>query len=523
MKFLFGAGINESQVPNIHECGSQSQNFELSKDSYKLVPRPPFDLKITAPNAAPIRGIMQLVKRNDSATTLVQAGATVYEYNGTVMSSRGTCVTSSQLRGNYWSLDDYIVITDLQKATVVKKWDGTTFSTQTTGLGVDLYAKYGIVHNGRMWLFNVTSGAVDTPHLMVASAFENATSFSTTQAAVDGTFTTGLEAFYILSPDLRPINGVALTLAGDLVISTIEGRLFRLTGSSAADYAFVPFYPGSQCVGNESMASIGNDIIYLGKGGRIDALSSTQNYGDVSADDLSRYIPESTSGLTDAITVYDQQNQKVLMFVAGKVLVLFKDILYGGAVVSEKGEKAKLSPWSIYTTNDDSNFNTAAAAYIRIPGETGYSVFFGDDTGRLFNLNGEGFGDAGDTDILVTRTSRFIDKSDGMDFMRHITRGAVQYRRLSELEFSITLDWGDEYNSSTATVMLDGPPSTDIGAYFGGNIYFGGTAYFNQGFSFANKISHKNFSNVGKAPGCFVTFSAESSVNTFQIDNVELM
>ncbi len=67
------------------------------------------------------------------------------------------------LRGTYWSLGDYLVITDLSKATVAKKWDGSTFSTLTTGLGASLYAKYGVVHQGRVWLANVTT-STDTPH-----------------------------------------------------------------------------------------------------------------------------------------------------------------------------------------------------------------------------------------------------------------------------------------------------------------------------------------------------------------------
>lgn len=521
MKIFFGAGLNEWQTPNIAEAAKGSYNFDLSKDSYKLVPRKPFDLKGTATNAGDIRGIMQLVKRDDTETTLIQAGNVVYQWNGSsTWTSKGSCTATSQLRDTYWPLGDYLVITDLQKNDVVKKWDGTTFSAITTGLGSSLYAKYGIVHKGRVWLFNVKT-ATDTPHLMVASAFEDPTSYSTSQRAVTGTFSTGLEAFYMLTPDLRPINGAALSVAGDLIVSTTEGRLFKLTGSTATDYKWIDFYPGSQAVGNESIASIGNDIVYMRKGGNIDSIVATDTYGDVSADDLSRWIPDTVRNLADSITVYDQQNQKVFFFVANKVLVLFKDILIGGALADDKGQGGKFSPWSVYRTGDPANFTTAAAKYMRRPGTTQTSVYFGANDGRIFDLNGEGLsGDAGSYAIQTVRKTRMIEQSE-VDFLRSVTRGSVQYRRLNEVGLNIELDFADEYATSTASLTLKGPPSQTGNVYFGGAIYFGGLHYFGQGFAFADKISHQNFSFTGTGLGASVTISLLTT-KQYQIDNIEL-
>lgn len=518
MKLYFGGGLNEQQQPDVNEAASGSYNFELSKDQNRLGPRSPFDLKGTAPNAGDIRGIMQLVKRNDSETTLVQAGTTVYLWDGSsTFTNKGSCTSGSKLRDVYWSLGDYLVITDLAKLTPVSKWDGATFSTITTGLGSTLYAKYGIVHNGRVWLFNVTAGS-DTPHLMVASAFEDPTSYSTTQRAVTGTFTTGLEAFYMLTPDLRPINGVAKTLAGDLIVSTVEGSLFKLQGSSATDYKWVNFYPGSQAVGTESIVSTGNDIMYMRKGGNIESLAATDQYGDVAADDLSRWIPEQVRNQTGCTAVYDQQNQKVLFFLPSKVLVLFKDILYGGALVGEGQERAKISPWSVYRTDHASNFETSAAKYMRRPGTTETTVYFGANDGKVFDLNGSGTsGDGGTTSIQLVRSSRLIGSS-----VRHITRGNVQYRRVNQVSLNIEMDWADEYNSSTATVTLKGPGAGDVGVYFGSSVYFGGSIYFGQGFAFSDRVTHQNFSAVGRGPAAFITLSALTAVN-WQVDHLELL
>jgi len=521
MKVFFGGGLNESQAPDIAEAADGSYNFELAPYSYKLAPRSPFDLVATATNASDVRGIMQLVKRDDTSTTLIQAADTVYKWDGaTTFSSVGSCSATSQLRDTYWSLGDYSVITDIQKLTVVKKWDGTTFSTLSTGLGASLFAKYGVVHQGRVWLFNVTTSS-DTPHLMVASAFENPQSYDTTQRATSGTFSTGLEAFYMLTPDLRPINGAIKTVAGDLVISTTEGSLFKLSGTSATNYKWDNFYPSSNAVGTESMVSTGNDVMYMRKGGNIESLLATQKYGDVESDDISRWIFSTVSGLTAAKAVYDNRKQKVYFFVMNKVLVLFKDLLYGGVLAGETGEKKQLSPWSVYRTLHSTNFSTSAAKFMRAPGTTTMNVYFGGSGGQIFNMNGTGSGDGGSSNIQVLRKTRFLDKRDGIDFLRHITRGNVQYRRLRAISLSIELDWGDEYNTSTASITLKGVPSSDIGAYYGGSAYYGGAFYYNAGFTFANKISHQNFSMVGRGPGCTMTLSTLDSVD-YQVDNIEI-
>lgn len=522
MKISFGAGLNENQYPSLHEAYIASQNFDLFKDASHLSPRKSFDLEGTATNAGDIRGFLQLVKRDGTETTLIQAANTVYQWDGaSTFTVVGSCGATSQLRDAYWALDNYIVIADLQKLSVVQKWDGTTLSTLTTGLGVDFYAKYVIVHQGRVWFFNVTT-STDTPHLIVASEFETPTSYDTTKRVLDQSFTSGDEAFYMLSPDLRPINGVAL-FHGDMVISTVEGHLYKLTGVDSTTYAWEDFYAGSAAVGDESIVNTGNDVMYMRRGGSIESLRTTQEYGDTAADDLSRWIPQTVKNLTTAIAIYDQQNQKVLFFVYGKVLVLFKDILFGGAVIDDQGTKQKLSPWSVYVTTDSGQFNCAAAKYMREPGTSNFNVFFGASDGRIFKLNGTSDGDAGSANIRVVRTLRFFGKEDAkINFSAHITRGLIQYRRLADLDFNITLDWGDEYNQSTATIPLKGAPADDVGVFYGGDVYYGGDFYYNSGFEFASKIAHQNASWVGKGSGCSVVMTTLDT-QQYQVDNIELM
>jgi hypothetical protein len=285
----------------------------------------------------------------------------------------------------------------------------------------------------------------------------------------------------------------------------------------------VDFYPHSASLSDEAMTSTGNDIQYMRQGAAIESLKATQNYGDVASDDLSRWIPETIKNQTGAIAVYDQQNQKVLWFLSGasKVLAFYKDLFYGGCQIDDAGNKAALSPWSVYKTDHDSAFTTSAAKYMRLPGTQNFSVLFGDSSGRIFDLNGDGVGDAGAVDITLVRKTRFMGKESGLDYTRRIPKGRINYQRTQQCTLNITLDWGDEYNSSTASVTLDGPLPTDVAAYFGGNVYFGGAVYFNQVAATSSVKSHIKTDWVGRGSVVTKTVSNTDSVR-FQVDNIEL-
>jgi hypothetical protein len=327
----------------------------------------------------------------------------------------------------------------------------------------------------------------------------------------------------MLTPDLKPINGVA-TFHGDLVISTEKGRLFRLTGSDARDFKWIDFYANSAAIGTEAMVNGGNDIYYMRNGGNIESLIATQQYGDVSADDLSRWIPDQVSGLTGAIAVYDQSNQKILWFTGTKVLVLYKDLLIGGCVVDEQGQKAKLSPWSVYRTDHASGFAASAARYMRRPGGSSYSVYFGDSLGTVYDLNGSGDGDAGNTSINGIRNTRFLEPAMlGIDYRSRNLSGVVRYQQTEECTIALTVDWADEYNTSTANITLNGATGgTDNGGYFGGAYYFGGVVFFGGTPNQSGKKAKKQFSLVGHSDVLTKQISWTNSAR-FHIDNVELM
>lgn len=265
------------------------------------------------------------------------------------------------------------------------------------------------------------------------------------------------------------------------------------------------------------MASMGNDVVYMRKGGNIESLRATDTSGDVSADDISRWMPDQVKDLSDSITVYDQTNQKVHFFVGGKDIVLFKDILYSGS---------NLSPWSIYKTELAFDFNTNAAIYLRRPGENTYSVYVGDDSGNIYDMNGSGTGDDGDagtTNIITSRTSRIIDE---LNYKYSWLFGRVQYRRTGECDVKVSFDWSNEYNLSSSIITLKGPTADQSGVLYSNSgdvdYYYGGEFYYSESNAFLDKVSHQSFSPTGKAESFSVQVYLSTGVS-FQIDNIEFV
>jgi len=593
MRMTFDGGLNENDGTKPNEC-QEGYNFDLVFGDTNLTPRKPLDLKGTSTLGGEIAGIMQLIKRDDSETTIIfdddTSTPTIYLWDGdATFTSKRTVnlVTGSKLRGVYYPLDDVLSIVDISKNTPLMQWDGTSCTRHKTALtdaagasvtgitrsistatvtyagahgkaigdlitiiGADqagyngehevltvpttttltyavdsgtvtpatgtitadgevtLYAKYGAVHNGRLWLFNVTTDSSDTPHLMVASAFENIENFDTAARAEDGTVTAD-EAFYILTPDLKPINGVA-QFNKELIVSSVDGKLFRLTGNDATNYRWVDYYSGSAAIGTETMVNFGNDVALMRSGGRIDTLRQTDASGDVTVDDISRWIPDTVKDVTDAITVYDSDYQKIYFFVQGEVLVLYKENLYG----------TDSSPWGIFKTALTFNFNTSAAVRIRRPGLSTYSVYVGGATGEIYDLNGGGDGDEGTTGIQMKRRTNLIEElktKEGMLF------GSVQYRRKGAVDLNMSCDWSEEYNVTTATINLKGRDETDDPSppYYGADIYYNDTVYYNAGFAFDGKLTTQRFSPGGRGPSFFFEVNTDSIYN-FQVDHITL-
>lgn len=506
----FGGGLNQLDDERINpfEC-IEGENYLLCSDSGQFKPRPPFDLKGTATNAAEIRGIMQLVKRDNTETTLVQAEEVVYEWDGSTSwvvetpSSAANVTATSLLRASYWSLDDLLIITDLSLTSNVWQWDGTSMTEMTHAIAgvTSLYAKYSIVFQGRVWLFNVTTDASANPHMVLASEFENYDNYdnSVTPAAASLTYSA---PFFLLTPDLKEINGVA-TFFDTIVISTVSGKVFKIIGTDATNYAVSEFYPGSSALGQESMVNIGNDVLWMRRGGKVERLKATEQFGDTSIDDISRVIPNEVADSTGVISVYDERYQRVYLFGSNKILVIDKYAL----------EKQELSPWMKWTTQMSSNLDTKAATFLKRPGTEDYSVYFGGPNGEIYDINGTGGGDASMTLIRVYRKTPLVSQ---LDTMNDFIEGRISYRRINELDFNLEFEWTDEYADTLSVVKLK-DAVISAGTIFWGSgtapAYWGGDYYWNTAGLAEERVSTAGFSAVGKGPSFFLTTTVNSAVD----------
>lgn len=466
----------------------------------------------------------------------------IKEWDGTIFGTHkhgigdGTVTTATGFNGNGVSMiftssgsglvaDELVTITGLTPTA----WNGEHIVTAVSGSGVaytidnsnttatgelvweksvDLFARYAAVWNNRMVLFNITTDSNANPHMILVSAFEDPDNFDSSQRGASQLNSagglTGNEAFFLLSPDMRPINGIAVFF-NTIIISTIDGRLFKLTGTDSTDYAIIEYYAGSAATGVESIVNVGNDVMWLKRGGGIDRLSAVEQFGDVKADDISRFIPKEVQGISDSIAVYDEQRQRVHWFVDGKVLTLDKNMI---------AERPELSPWSIYKTAHQNGFNTNAATYIRDPDETTYDIYWGDDGGRIFKLNGSiHMGDSGDHPVETKRKFRFIDETELPTRHSNIT-GRTEYRRRGVANLLLDFDWGEEASVSRTTIPLKGiTVSTDANFWGETDNHWDDNQFWDEGTAPDDKLSTKGFSPTGKGRGFFLSTTIDTKID----------
>ncbi|KKM06737.1 hypothetical protein LCGC14_1741000 [marine sediment metagenome] len=466
LRLTFGGGlasaINAAEI-DVRESSS-GQNDILDVDEIKFRPRPSFDLAGTAPNGEAINGFVELIKSDGSVTVLVQAGSTVYDWDGgSTFTSVGTVPTGSKLRGGRFStsiLDDIVIITDLEKKTVVKQWDGTTFSDFSHNLGGDLFAKYAIIEDERLDLANVKSGSTDTPHVLLAS--KRGTTFS---ASDFGTLSTSVrasesgagtdDAFYIPMPDMRAINGL-MSLFGVQVLSTNEGQIWKLEGNDQTDFKMNSLYPGSAAAGDEALVKIGEDALY-GRPGIIESLLASEKFGDVEVDDVSRWIADEIAEVKSWTSIYNPRTKRAYFWPEnGNEIYVFQKSLYDPVQRVTRssafpGGKLGLSPWSKWVTDYGSgDFRQTAAEVIRRVTDKKDVVYFGDASGRILNLEGTGLQDGGSDDIVTDRTSGTIRLPTGSVFD---VKGNIKYRRFAGATVTLTfLFGGKEVFHDTRTI-----------------------------------------------------------------------
>ena len=448
-----------------------------------------------------------------SVTTLTRVGSTA-----TAVTASPHSYTTQDLVSTYgadqtdYNVQREITVVDSITYTYPVEEAPTTPATGSifSDKGSVVKAKYVVVYQNRVWLFNLEIDGTAFPHMCLASDFEDYRNYDNSKRAGDSSFSTGNEAFFMYAPDLKPINGKPVEFYDRLIISTADGKLFALTGSDSTDYAWVDFYSGSSAVGDESIVNVGNDLMYFRKGKAIESLVSTDRYGDVATDDLSWWIPTSVALMENPLAVYDQSTQLVYFFDDAVDGVMVFDKTFHN---SSRAAEERLSPWSRYTTAMDNNFETKVATQLRKFDEVTYSVYWGCVDGIIYDINGTG--ETGDGDpglngggvaIDVQRKTRIITELNTND---ELMVGRLEYTRNFEVDIDLIFSWLDELNNTPLTLTLKEPAEFADFIYWGApNQYWGqddlywGAVY---NVSDAAQRSNQGFSSFGKSSGFILT------------------
>src|SRR4029079_15488121 len=140
----------------------------------------------------------------------IQGGANVYSTtNFSAWTLQGTVSSSARLRGprpHIWNLQDKVLISDVAGVQPLMAWDGTYLDTVSHNLTGTFICKYIHVDNERVFYGNVISNVVSTPHVIVGSAQSVYQTLSTNQKPSSAL--SDSDAFYLITPDLKPINGI---------------------------------------------------------------------------------------------------------------------------------------------------------------------------------------------------------------------------------------------------------------------------------------------------------------------------
>lgn len=512
LKFGGGLSTRASEDEIDAREAADGRNFQLDLKNRELRSRAPFDLVGTVPNAAEIRGGGSLLKADGTVSTIFQAGDTVYEWDGDeTFTSKQTVNSGAKLRGHWrthnWTLEDKLLLTDLTLNEVVQEWNGTALSDVTfvneadSGFG-SFYAKYLTITDGRAVYSNIKEAGGTFNHLIVGSEVEDYNQITVSNKPSSAL--SEADPFYLTTPDLKPING-HVDAFGTTIISSELGKLFNLSGSSAKDFSFADFYPGSSASGDESLAYIGNDII-LGRQGRIESVRDTDKFGDSEADDLTLNISDSIQNYKDWTIVYNSRLNRVYCFPdsIGECWV-FQTAMRGG----------ELSEWMRWETSHPLDFQPTFVMSMLDPSDGLEYVFMGDASGNVYRMEGTGAsGDGGTTNV----TTEWLTKlhSAPLDAQAYNVEGYVKYKKSAAHSVEITFEYAGE-NVFNEKISID-IPAQENQLYWGGDNYWGGTFYW--GIS-TGKMTRQPFFAPGQANEMQVRIKS-TSTNDLQINEIGL-
>jgi hypothetical protein len=212
------------------------------------------------------------------------------------------------------------------------KYDGTTY-TLINGSGAPADPKYALQAKSRLFL----SGYSSNTRAVSISAPNSDTSFSSGAGAIE-----------LICGDIV----VGIRLFRETVYIFCENSIYKLTGSSASDFALSPVTTSIGCVSGDTIQEIGGDLLFLAPDG-LRSLAATDRIGDIDLALQSRriqplirdYIGSFSSDKFSSVVIRRKSQYRMFIF---DTMTLDQTALYDDASVATYGS-------SIYGLRSEDN------------------------------------------------------------------------------------------------------------------------------------------------------------------------
>ena len=387
-----------------------------------------------------------------------------------------------------------------------------TFTSEdgSTAFG-DFYARYCVVENDRPIWAHIRETAGTYPHLIVGSQQTDLAANAWQVISIAQRPSSSINSndpFFLTQPDMGAINGLA-SQWGQIVTSSENGSIYKLTGADATDFAMVPLFPRSGAFGKEAMTATANDVLY-GRRGSIESVRDTEASGNVEANDISRPIKDDIETYGPWRLYYNPRLERTYCFPdsQSKMYVLFNNMV-----------RTPVSPWVPWCTDHALDFQPTEAMVCLDPVDGLEYLYMGDASGNLYKMEGTaGGGDGGNTDVPVSRTSKVFHLEPELD-ITGIT-GWITYRQGQANTCILTFEWsGDQVSNESVSIPLK-DAINNANQFYGGTGYYGDQATY-YGGQLPQRLTRQVFSVPGKSSRLAIRTEVSGSQD-FNIHEIHL-
>lgn len=498
-RLRFGGGLNTISAPtDVNDMEAiDGFNFLLTRGDTSFNVRTGVQKVLQAPNDTSIVGFASLEDASGNVSLVLQAGGTVYKWDGTNATNVGTCNASARLRGMpeaNWLIGSTPVslITDIAGIETVKYWDGTNFDNVnfTKNNGANSYgnfkAKYCCIHEERALYGNIIDSTGNAyPHLLVGSRLDNYADISTSDRASSAIG--AADPWYLTTTDLKPIAGI-VSAFGQIVLPSLHGRFHILNGTTPADFNVQLLYTGLGVNDLEAIIATGNDVVYATQGSIL-SLNGVLNYGNVESNNIGIYIEPTIQTYPNWRITYNKRRYRLYCFPT-----TINNCFVANMSIAADGQ---VSPWMRWRTNAEHDFQPALVFTCKHPGTKLEETFITDNAGGLYLLESDVYADsmedASTTGIDYARTSKILVSTT--DERAYHMDGFIEYAPKSPATVEVLVTYMGTGGESSAQSML--LLSSEDAAYWGDpDLYFGG-GYFGSGST--TKLIRQRYGAAGRS------------------------